>query len=360
LLTLRNLRPLVIQFLPIIVFIIVEDIYGLVEGIIVAFVFGIGEMVLIWVREKRFEKLIGVDLAFIAAFGGLSLLFSDAIFFKFKPAIFEAMFAGAIGLSVFAGMPFLDVLMERQLKAVAGLQKPSSLQVKNVFTVVFWILILHIVLIVLAAIYSSNAVWGFVSGPLLFIFLGLWFIWQVRYRFIYPFFWRRKYAGAEWFPVLDPVTGGMRFKAPRPVVHSHRDWLHPVVHILLLDGQNRVYLQRRSESKDIYPDYWDVSVGGHLDIGESPKDAGIREAMEELNIAIDLPAEPFYIYALQMERELELVHSYVIKTRQIPRPNKFEVADGRFYRLSETDTLQHRMTPGLLAELAMLKKGLNG
>jgi 8-oxo-dGTP diphosphatase len=49
---------------------------------------------------------------------------------------------------------------------------------------------------------------------------------------------------------------------------------------LILDDEGRIFVQRRSASRRLFPDCWDV-VGGHLEPGESVEDALRREVSEE-------------------------------------------------------------------------------
>ena len=44
--------------------------------------------------------------------------------------------------------------------------------------------------------------------------------------------------------------------------------------------------QRRSEKIDRYPGKWDISAGGHINLGESSVQSAIREAREEIGIKI--------------------------------------------------------------------------
>ena len=74
-------------------------------------------------------------------------------------------------------------------------------------------------------------------------------------------------ATNEIFPIVTPdgvVTGS----ATRAECHSGSKLLHPVVHLHILSRDGRVYLQKRSMSKDIQPGKWDTAVGGHVDYGE--------------------------------------------------------------------------------------------
>jgi 8-oxo-dGTP diphosphatase len=63
-----------------------------------------------------------------------------------------------------------------------------------------------------------------------------------------------------------------------------------VVAALLRDG-NRVLLCHRSASRRWYPNVWDLP-GGHVEDGESPRTALVRELREELGITVPQPAGP--------------------------------------------------------------------
>lgn len=44
--------------------------------------------------------------------------------------------------------------------------------------------------------------------------------------------------------------------------------------------------QKRSENIDRYPGDWDISAGGHVNLGESLVDAAVRETREEIGVKI--------------------------------------------------------------------------
>lgn len=55
--------------------------------------------------------------------------------------------------------------------------------------------------------------------------------------------------------------------------------------VLLTDGRGRVLFGRRSAAKASCPGFWDAP-GGHLEPGETPEDALVREAREELDVEL--------------------------------------------------------------------------
>jgi len=92
---------------------------------------------------------------------------------------------------------------------------------------------------------------------------------------------------SELLPVVDEndeVVG----EATRREIHT-KHLLHRAIHIVVKDPQGRVLLQKRSCCKDRYPGYWDVSVGGHVDVGESYEAAAVRELREELGVESEIP-----------------------------------------------------------------------
>lgn len=61
-----------------------------------------------------------------------------------------------------------------------------------------------------------------------------------------------------------------------------------VVHVCLFNKMGQLLIQRRTESKHIWPGKWDVTVGGGVDAGESSRRGAEREVREELGLDLDL------------------------------------------------------------------------
>lgn len=173
------IRSLLLGFLPILIFIVVEDIYGTTAGIAAAIAIGVVEIIVIYIREKRFDKLVLFDIGLVGALGGISLLFENDIFFKIKPAVFEAFFCVIIGVSIWGRLPVMQMMMQRQFKGTGLKVEPDNPALMKMMKMMFILFMVHTVLVVLAALYASSAVWGFVSGPLLYIIFGAMFLVQI-------------------------------------------------------------------------------------------------------------------------------------------------------------------------------------
>ncbi|MEZ0328143.1 MAG: NUDIX domain-containing protein [Dissulfuribacterales bacterium] len=63
---------------------------------------------------------------------------------------------------------------------------------------------------------------------------------------------------------------------------------HRAVYILVLNHKHELFVQKRTDTKDIYPGHFDIAAGGVVLSGESWEQAAKRELLEELGIRADL------------------------------------------------------------------------
>lgn len=138
----------------------------------------------------------------------------------------------------------------------------------------------------------------------------------------------------EIFPVVDP-DGNEISTAPRSVCHDGKSMLlHPVVHLHLFNDRGELFLQLRALTKDLLPGYWDTSVGGHMDPGETPEEALRREALEELGLS-DFSFRLKGKYIWESKRERELVYSFTGSAEKQPVIDRTEISGGRYWPVGE-------------------------
>jgi isopentenyl-diphosphate Delta-isomerase len=89
-------------------------------------------------------------------------------------------------------------------------------------------------------------------------------------------------TAAELFQTYDDAGRPLGL-VPRHEVHRRGLW-HKASNVLLFDPAERLYLQLRAARKDVWPNAWDVSVGEHLQPGETFEQAAHRGLAEELSI----------------------------------------------------------------------------
>ena len=121
--------------------------------------------------------------------------------------------------------------------------------------------------------------------------------------------------------------------APRSVVR--RDNLrHAATAVLLRDPDGRIYLHRRSDTKDWAPGHWDAAAGGVIAAGEEPPASAERELEEELGVSgVDLRALGTHLFEDDTTRCFE--HAFEAVWDGPLRHQPEEVVEGRWVTLAE-------------------------
>jgi isopentenyldiphosphate isomerase/intracellular septation protein A len=352
---LQLLKALAPGFLPLIVFIIADSIWGTRVGLYVAVLSGIGELAVSYFREKRLDRFVLLDTGLIVLLGSLSLLMKTDVFFRLKPALVELIFCVILGISVYSPVNIMLLMSRRYLKNLTLGGEQVKAMMKSM-KAMFFIFSGHTLLIVYASLAMSVRAWGFISGGLFYLlFAGYFLLEWGRNKFRLG---KREDLAAdeEYFDVVD-AEGRVIGQAPRSVCHSRPGFLHQVVHLHVVNSANQIFLQKRSMTKQIQPGKWDTAVGGHVQSGERIEDGLKREAGEELGLA-DFRAVPVGRYVWETSIESELVHMFLCRDDRVTGLNAEEMDDGRFWELKNIKAALGRgiLTPNFEFEFSILLK----
>ena len=90
-------------------------------------------------------------------------------------------------------------------------------------------------------------------------------------------------SNQERVAVVDPSN---RFACAAPRWRMRRDNLiHRACYILVFNSRGDLFVHQRTDTKDVYPGFYDLAVGGVVLAGESYDAAAQRELAEETGIA---------------------------------------------------------------------------
>ncbi len=78
--------------------------------------------------------------------------------------------------------------------------------------------------------------------------------------------------------------------------HKGKGILHRAFTILLFDNKKRVLLQKRAESKMLWPFYWETTCSSHPKENETYEGSGKRRLKEELRINTPLKLADKFVY----------------------------------------------------------------
>lgn len=78
----------------------------------------------------------------------------------------------------------------------------------------------------------------------------------------------------------DNVIG----KEDRNIIYKNNWNNFRVINIMIFTSDNKILVPKRSTNRRVFPNCFDCSVGGHVDLGETYEQAAYRELEEELGI----------------------------------------------------------------------------
>lgn len=352
---LRLIKTLAPGFLPLLVFVAADALWGTRVGLLVAIASGLAELAISHAREGTWDRFVLLDTLLIVVMGGISLLLENDIFFKLKPAIIELIFCLVLGISAYSPVNILLAMSRRYFKGVEIGEEQARSMTRSMKALMF-LFLGHTALIVYSAFAMSAAAWGFISGGLFYLLLAAYFLVEWARNRRHARLAQAGYAGEEWFDVVDP-EGNVRGRAPRSVCHAQKGLLHPVVHLHVLNAEGRLFLQKRSLGKQIQPGKWDTAVGGHVSSGETIEAALKREAEEELGLS-GFSAVPVGRYVWESDVESELVYMFITRSDRTLRANPEEISEGRFWKISKIKGAKGRgiLTPNFEFEFEILMK----
>jgi len=129
----------------------------------------VAQIVWVWFRHGKVDKMLWVSLVLVVVFGGMTLVFQDESFIKWKPTILYWVFAGSMAFGAI-------VLKKNAIKAMLGEQMtlPEKIWTKVNFSWVAFFTFMGILNLVIAFNFSTD-VWVnfklFGGMGLLFVFV---------------------------------------------------------------------------------------------------------------------------------------------------------------------------------------------
>lgn len=348
------LKKLLPGFIPLFVFIAIDEIWGTRAGLVAALAIGVAEMIWIWIKEKRFDRFVLFDTGLLVALGSVSIVLDNDIFFKLKPGLVELILCAVLAVSAFSKLNIVGLMTQRYIKDME-LSIQQEVQFRKTLKLMFSVFLVHTILVFYSAFYMSDAAWAFISGGLFYILFAVVF----AYEFVKQKMNRKLQVVSEdeeWLPLVNE-RGEIVGKAPRSFCHRGEKLLHPVVHLHVLNNQKHVYLQKRPMTKLVQPGKWDTAVGGHISAGETLETALKREAWEEIGLQ-NFSAKLITTYRWDSEIESELVYVFVSHDFRSIHLHSEEVEEGRFWTSRQIDfnTGKGIFTPNFEYEYQLLKK----
>ncbi|MFH1236684.1 MAG: NUDIX domain-containing protein [Parcubacteria group bacterium] len=105
----------------------------------------------------------------------------------------------------------------------------------------------------------------------------------------------------------DTVLG----KVTRKEAHSNPNIIQRTIGVFIFNKDGKALIQKRSATKDTFPNHWGIGVGGHAEYGTSYIETAVRELKEEIGIDASPSAlKEVGKILLRVPQESELWHIY--------------------------------------------------
>lgn len=157
----NNKLVLLSGILPLVVYTVVEEIYGTHWGLITGLVLGVLEIVFEKILYKKVSTITWVVNALVIALGFVSLYMNDGIWFKLQPAFAEFIMVVILWGSLILKKPFLR---EMALKQNPNIQKYMLEFLSSITFRLGFFFLLHCSLAVWAAYDWSTVNWALLKG----------------------------------------------------------------------------------------------------------------------------------------------------------------------------------------------------
>lgn len=185
----KNLRSLLLGgLLPVVLFTVIEETFGIVWGLVAGMGSALIEVVWEWRRQGKVDPITWFGSGAMLVLGGISLLTREGVWFRLQPALLEALMAGALLGSLLLGRPLLTAMARKQgvLAQVPAQALPAfESRMRGLTFRVGLFFAVHAGLAVWAALAWSVRAWAFLKGVgftvSFFVYLGLE-VWVMRRR----------------------------------------------------------------------------------------------------------------------------------------------------------------------------------
>ena len=146
---------------------------------------------------------------------------------------------------------------------------------------------------------------------------------------------------AEIFPIVDQ-NDNVIGQTTRQDANNNPHIIHRSVNIIIYDKYGKLLIQKRSLTKDTYPNTWAIGVGGHVNYGDEYLSSAIREIFEEIGVTVDVhKLQPIGKILIDMPNENEFSQNYEYHSvdELVIHPNSDEVAETKFVSVSEMKSM---------------------
>ena len=182
------------------------------------------------------------------------------------------------------------------------------------------------------------------------------FLFVVFYELIRVTLIRVKLFREEWWPILNEkgkMIGSIHNKTS---LSGPTKYIHPIIRVMLIED-NRIFLQKRCQQDLVYPGYWDTALSNHVKVNETVEQCISRTANERYGIK-DL--KPIFLSNYMHETDFEYHYAFLFVACKLPEleHNKDYIDHAKWWTVQQIeDNLSTDIfTENFLSEFELVKR----
>ncbi len=255
----------VLHFLPLLLFMVVDELWGMDIAWKVAFPVAFGIVIYIYFR---YNQIFIWNLVFTFMFMGIG------IFASLAPLLpLPLLFQGVEDKLVVLAFVVLFIIFRKQTQRMILQMMPRLIPMSNnfnelykAFWAIFLVLLVYIssnLLLRLLAPVNYSAYFQVLQIVFIGFILTLSVFEVVRVHII-----RSKLISEEWWPIVTEqgkIIGSIQHLTS---LSDEKKYMHPIIRVILVD-KGMIFMQKRSAEDLIFPGFWDTAISNHVRVGET-------------------------------------------------------------------------------------------
>ena len=266
----------VLHLLPLLIFLVVDDFFGMTMGWKISFPIAIGLLIYMYFIYNR---IFTWHLIFTILFFAVGIVASLETLLPVKLVSNALIFEIVLLISLI----FLIVFRKQIQKLISGMISgliPMSNNFNELYRVIKALSVVLFIYVtaslLVEATIKENSIYLLM---LQYIYLGV-IVFLSLYEILRVQLVRSKLFKEEWWPIVSTqgkIIGSIEHLTS---LKDDKKYTHPVVHVLLID-KSMVLLKKRPFNDPESPDLWDSSISNHVKIGETIEKCVERSAEEK-------------------------------------------------------------------------------
>ena len=182
------------------------------------------------------------------------------------------------------------------------------------------------------------------------------FLFVVFYELIRVTLIRVKLLREEWWPILNEkgkMIGSIHNKTS---LSDPTKYIHPIIRVMLIED-NRIFLQKRCQQDLVYPGYWDTALSNHVKANETVEQCISRTANERYGIK---ELKPIFLSNYMHETDVEYHYAFLFVACKLPEleHNKDYIDHAKWWTVQQIeDNLSTDIfTENFLSEFELVKR----